>query len=121
MVAMNNQSTGFIGKLQRQCQDDSERWFGDTHAGHNLVHHTLALCGEVGELANLVKKVDRGSLDISDAATRVHLAEECADIFTYLLNVADLLQIDLEQAYHIVRGKNDKRFIQQRQEREAKK
>jgi len=121
MVAMSNQSTGFIVQLQKQCQDDSERWFGDTHAGHSLVHQTLALAGEVGELANIVKKIDRKSLDISDAATRIHLAEECADILTYLLNVADLLQIDLEQAYHIVRGKNEKRFMAARAEREAKK
>jgi len=117
-MGVSNQSTGLLVALGKQCKEDSEKWFGDTEAKSSLVHHTLALCGETGELANIVKKIDRKSLDINDPAVRVHLAEECADILTYLLNVTDMLGIDLERAYHIVRGKNDIRFTAQRRERE---
>ena len=119
-MGMSNQSTGFLKALGRQCQEDSIRWFGDSTAKTSLAHHTLALCGEVGELANIVKKIDRGSLDVNDPVVRVHLAEECADVLTYLLNVADMLGVDLETAYHTVRGKNEVRFTAQRKEREAR-
>jgi len=119
-MGVSNQSTGLLVALGKQCKEDSEKWFGDTAAPRSLAHMTLALCGETGELANVVKKIDRKSLDPNDPAVRVHLAEECADILTYLLNVADMVGIDLEQAYHIVRGKNEKRFTEQRREREAR-
>lgn len=93
--------------LAKQCNDDSLRWFPNSH---NVVHHTLSLCGEAGELANLVKKIDRGSLDIRDANTRYRLMMETTDVFVYLLNIAFLLGLDLQKAYDHVRAENEKRF-----------
>src|SRR3954468_22305442 len=90
------------GKLARQCVDNSERWFGDTvklGTLDALVHHVLSLCGEAGEVANLVKKVHRGSLDLHDAGTRHDLVMEITDVYTYLLNIAGMLNVDLEKAY----------------------
>lgn len=108
----------YLGELSIQCVNDSERWFGDTHAAHSIPHHTLALAGEVGEFANIVKKIDRGSLSMNDAKVRVDLAMELTDIFVYLLNLAGLCGVDLEKSYERVRGLNEKRFIAQRKERE---
>lgn len=107
-------------RMAQQARDDSDRWFGDSHASDSLVHMVLSLCGEAGELANLVKKIDRGSLDIRNANVRYQLMMETTDVFVYLLNIAGMLGLDLERSNDHVRGLNEKRFIAQRQEREGK-
>jgi NTP pyrophosphatase (non-canonical NTP hydrolase) len=109
-----------LEEMSQQCLEDSERWFGDSHTCKSIPHHTLAMCGEVGEFANVVKKIERGSLQLGDAATRLKLAMELADTFTYMLNLAGLLGIDLEKTYHYVRGENEKRFMAQRAERASR-
>jgi NTP pyrophosphatase (non-canonical NTP hydrolase) len=111
--------TGVLRDMGAQCSEDSERWFGDVGT-NNIVHHTLGMCGEVGEFANLVKKVDRGSLNLGDASTRVKLAEELTDTFVYMLNIAHLLGVDLEKSYVSVRAQNEKRFMEARRQRESK-
>lgn len=79
-----------------------------------LEYLTNALAGEVGEVANLVKKVvrsvvyGRGDLRLDDV--RQELAEEIADVFTYLLTIAGLLGLDLEKTYLQKLEKNRKRF-----------
>lgn len=109
-----------LGKLSIQCVQDSRKWFGDTTASGSVIHHSLALAGEVGEFCNIVKKIDRGSLEFKDAAVRYDLQMELTDILIYVLNLAGLLGVDLEKAYEHKRGINDKRFMEQRREREAK-
>lgn len=115
---MGIKSVSHTGELSRQCMEDSERWFGDVPASHSVVHHALSLAGEVGEFCNIVKKVDRGSLQFSDASTRVALAMELTDVYVYLLNLAGILDIDLEESYKIVRGQNETRFMPARAKRE---
>ncbi len=79
-----------------------------------LEYLTNALAGEVGEVANLVKKVvrsvvyGRGDLRLDDV--RQELAEEITDVFTYLLTIAGLLGLDLEKTYLQKLEKNRKRF-----------
>lgn len=79
-----------------------------------LEYLTNALAGEVGEAANLVKKVvrsvvyGRGDLRLDDV--KQELAEEIADVFTYLLTIASLLGLDLEKTYLQKLEKNRKRF-----------
>lgn len=41
-----------------------------------------AVCGELGELANVLKKVRRGDITLDEA--RPALGKECADVVTYL-------------------------------------
>jgi NTP pyrophosphatase (non-canonical NTP hydrolase) len=108
-------------KLSMQAREDSKRWFGDSMAHDDLGHMVLALCGEAGELANLVKKLQRGSLDLRDASTRHKVMMETTDIFVYLLNVAGILGLDLERSNEYVRGLNEKRFMEERAQREAKR
>ncbi|MCA9339739.1 MAG: nucleotide pyrophosphohydrolase [Candidatus Saccharibacteria bacterium] len=110
-----------LADMARQCLSDSERWFGDQpHIIHSIPYHTLAMAGEVGEFANVVKKIQRGSLDMKDAKVRVQLASELTDVFVYILNIAALMNIDLGKTYEMVRANNERRFSQQRKEREAK-
>lgn len=108
-----------LAELSVQCVDDSNRWFGDT-AGTSVPHHSLALAGEVGEFCNIVKKIERGSLSLDDARTRYDLAMELTDVLVYVLNLAGMMNIDLEKSYELVRSNNEKRFMAERALREAK-
>jgi len=85
-----------------------------------MMHNTLALAGEVGEFANILKKIDRGSLQYGDAIVRKDLAFELADIYIYVLNLAGIMDVDLEQLYKLKRAENDQRFMVQRRLREAR-
>jgi len=53
----------------------------------------LALCGEAGELANILKKQWRG-----DSLDRTALIAELADIRIYLEHLASHLGVDLDEA-----------------------
>src|SRR3954462_3665178 len=95
--------------LVRQCQEDSQRWFPGT-TQDNLPFLVLALAGEVGELANVVKKIVRGSLDPQDAAVKRQLDMETTDCLVYLLNIFGVLNVDPKRAYDNVRQLNEVRF-----------
>lgn len=94
--------------LSSQCLDDSKRWFPS--AAPSIVHHCLGLAGETGEFIDIVKKIDRGSIDSKDAAVKRNLAMELTDVFIYVLNLAGLMGIDLEKTYQLKRAENEKRF-----------
>lgn len=102
-----SEPSGLLKELAEQCVADTDRWFGDKDV-NNLPFMVLALCGETGELANLIKKVERGSLPFEEAVEDIR--EETVDVFTYLLNVAGLLGMDLEHAYRMKRYRNETRF-----------
>ena len=55
-----------------------------------------AVLGELGEAANLIKKVERGDLTLDDA--RADLAKEFADVVTYLDILAFRAGVDLGRA-----------------------
>ncbi len=95
-------------QLAMECMKDSRRWFPDTSP--DLVHHTLSLCGEVGEFANILKKVDRGDLNYNDAVVKHKLAMELTDVFIYLLNIAGLMRVNLHESYKVKRQENERRF-----------
>ncbi len=97
-----------FAKQARECLEDSKRWF--PHVANSITHVTLGMAGEAGEFANIVKKIERGDLDINDAATRIRLREEATDIYIYLLNIAGLLNFDLSKSYYATRANNEKRF-----------
>jgi MazG-like nucleotide pyrophosphohydrolase family protein len=87
-----------LGLVGRACRRNSERWFPDLHAanrGHMDVYYTLGLIGEAGEVANKVKKSQRGIGDV----THDEMRSELADVFSYLLLLAGELQIDLVRAW----------------------
>lgn len=68
----------------------------------------LSLFGEVGEAANIVKKVIRGDFDLSDKYE--DLKEEIADIFIYVLKLSYQLNFSLEDAYLKKMTKNTEKF-----------
>src|SRR5690348_6698183 len=71
-----------------------------------LTFFTTALAGEVGELCNLIKKLERAKVGGLDAGTTTKatditkemLEEEIGGILIYLDLLASLMDIDLEKA-----------------------
>lgn len=97
-----------LGRLAEKAIQDSKLWFPKTAS--NLSHHVLGMCGETGELANLVKKIERGSLDPAQATVRHQLVMENTDVLIYNLCVFGLLRADPLRAYNAVRAQNVQRF-----------
>jgi NTP pyrophosphatase (non-canonical NTP hydrolase) len=95
-----------IREMQVACTADSERWF--PHLKDDLKHQVLGLCGEAGELANLIKKWDRGTM--SEEELSMLAAGELADILVYLCTTANVLNVDLEKEFNDKRRINDVRF-----------
>ena len=62
-----------------------------------LLHGTLGLVGEAGEVANLVKKFDRGDFSFEELLDQ--LQGELADVLIYLFKLSYQSGIDLEQAF----------------------
>lgn len=101
--------TGDLKDLVLQCKLDSQRWFPDTwNDDTSLLYQAVALAGEVGELCNLVKKVQRGTLSLEEA--RAELGEEAIDVLIYLCNIFALLEVDPVKIYAIKRRRNEARF-----------
>lgn len=71
-----------------EAYNECEKW---SHA-----QWMQALVGEVGELANFLKKVDRGDYPIESISEEI--ADELADIQTYLDLLAHKLKVDLGEA-----------------------
>jgi NTP pyrophosphatase (non-canonical NTP hydrolase) len=99
-----------INAIVDKCREDSFRWFPQVQGEviPSLIHHTLALAGEVGELANIVKKIDRGDrhyVDVKD-----DMEKEVADILIYVANIAGILDMNLAQAFHDKSAFNERRF-----------
>ena len=99
---------GELFRLSQQAHKDSQKWFPETAT--DLGHLTLAMCGEVGEVANIVKKLQRGDRSLKDANTRYELMMEITDVQTYLFAIAGLLGLDLDKSVQHVRSENEKRF-----------
>lgn len=73
-----------------------------------LRHNVLALAGEVGELANLVKKFERGDFPYDQLMDLV--PGELADVLIYLIKIAYQSGLDLEHAFLEKLSENERRF-----------
>lgn len=93
--------------IQIQCIEDNKAWFPDV--APDLGHHLIGMIGEVGEFAEIVKKVDRGSRELNDE-TYAEMALELVDVLIYLCSCASILNVDLAKLYHQKREYNDNRF-----------
>ncbi|MGW5380699.1 nucleotide pyrophosphohydrolase [Nocardia sp. NPDC003999] len=99
-----------IERLQTMiAQFAAQREWQRFHTPKNLV---MALTGEVGELSELFQWLnDEESATITaDPALRVRVEEEAADVFIYLLRLADVLDVDLVAAVEAKLRKNAERY-----------
>lgn len=91
-----------IRSLQDYLQQFAdERDWGQFHNPKNLI---MALVGEVGELAEIFQwlTTEQSAGVMRDGVAAVRVSQELADVFGYVLRLADVLDIDLEAA---LRGK----------------
>jgi NTP pyrophosphatase (non-canonical NTP hydrolase) len=95
-----------INDIVQQCLDDSDKWFPDLNGDLSFLF--IAILGELGEAANIYKKMLRGSRTTGDEGE--YLREEIVDTFIYLCNIAGTLGIDLAAGYAAKRKKNVERF-----------
>jgi len=96
--------------LAGEMRANSERWFPQLHDGTKdlSVFYALGLAGEVGEVANVVKKMQRDTG--FDVALYAGLAAELADVFVYLLLLADECGVDLLLEYRHKVTVNEQRW-----------
>jgi len=87
-----------IADLQRQLRDFSaERQWDQYLTPKNLV---MALVGEVGELTELFQWLtpEESVQVMADEDSATSVRDEMADVFAYLLRLADVLDVDIEEA-----------------------
>lgn len=63
----------------------------------NLEYPTLGLTGEAGEVANIVKKIQRDHGGVINDDTRAKLKDELGDVLWYISACADELGLTLEE------------------------
>ncbi|WP_061960527.1 nucleotide pyrophosphohydrolase [Demequina flava] len=89
--------TDSIAHLTHEIREFArERDWEQFHDPKSLV---LALVGEVGELAELFQWVPAADAvaEFQDPARKQRAGEEIADVLTYLLRLADVLEIDIAE------------------------
>lgn len=64
----------------------------------STAHWLQAVVGELGELANVLKKVDRGDFDANSPEVKKQIEDELADVQTYLDILAFRLGVSLGAA-----------------------
>ena len=75
---------------------------------------TVALAGEVGEIANPLKKFmrdsERNGIDLTKYdALKTQLREELIDVFIYIMKLADVIGVDMEEAYYEKVARNEQK------------
>lgn len=92
--------------LAVDCMRDSEYWFPGLHRnGPPVTHYALGLAGEVGELVNLIKKRNRGEQFLQQT-----YADEIADVFIYLVDLAHSLGINVWDAFEAKHAELEERW-----------
>lgn len=89
---------------------------------HSVRNLSLALMGEVGELAELLQWIDDN--DVSKflaSGGRERLGQELADILFYLVRVADVAGVDLSSAVQAKLGENSLKYPVEKSKGNAKK
>lgn len=80
------------------------------HIPRNLV---MAICGEAGELAaefQWLRDEEATALSDSNNPKRQAVVDEMADVFIYLVRLADILEVDLIEASRSKIRRNEARF-----------
>src|SRR4051812_6365061 len=75
---------------------------------HDLKSLTLALTGEVGEVAELVQWLPAEA--VIDEGLRERLGDELADVLLSLLRLADVAGVSLGEAALVKLARNEERF-----------
>lgn len=99
-----------IEDLQRQYREFvAERDWEQFHNPKNLV---MALAGEAGELTEIFQWLTEAesAAVMADETSAVQVRDELADVFAYLVRLADVLGVDLERAFTEKMIKNARKY-----------
>jgi|TARA_B100001094_G_C17563020_1_gene499232 NTP pyrophosphatase (non-canonical NTP hydrolase) len=78
---------------------------------HNPKNLTTALSVEASELLEIFQWSNDGGLsEIQNETTRKEIEEEIADVFNYIVRLADILDVDLEKASMLKIDENEKKY-----------
>lgn len=101
--------TGLSDLTTRLREFSDARDWDRFHTPKNLV---MALSGEVGELIALFQWLTppESAAIMADDSTAPNVRDEIADVFIYLVRLADTLGIDLLDAAHAKIDRNETRF-----------
>lgn len=112
----------FLARFRNVNVARADRDFHDYDLPSSTLFFAVGAAGEMGELLNLVKKLERkahGGPDVgnsvkADEITNEHLEEEFGGLLTYLDLLASRYQINLEEAltktFNKVSDKLDSRY-----------
>ena len=105
---MSAQPPDSLAQLQlRLRQFAQERGWGQFHAPKNLA---CALAVEAAELLEPFQWMSEAQSSTLNATQRAHVEQEMADVLLYLLQLANVLEVDLLQAAHAKMDLNAQRF-----------
>ncbi len=85
----------------------AERDWEQFHTPKNL---SMALAGEAGELLEIFQWLTPDQSVDLDQATIHHVGEELVDVLQYVVRIADLLDIDLDEAFWDKFERNSERY-----------
>ena len=86
-----------IDKIKKKLRSFSKDRDWDKY--HNPKNLVMALSGEIGELVEIFQWLDEEqSIKIKSTSEIQSIKEELADIFIYLIRLADKLDIDIEES-----------------------
>jgi len=85
----------------------AERDWEQFHTPKNL---SMALAGEAGELIEIFQWLTPEQSSDLDGKTRQHAGEELVDILQYVVRIADILEIDLSEAFWTKFQQNAERY-----------
>ena len=78
---------------------------------HNPKNLATALSVEASELLEIFQWSNDGGLsEIHNEATREEIEKEIADVFNYIVRLADVLDVDLEKASMLKIDENEKKY-----------
>ena len=103
-----------LKKLQKEFDKEIFKKYDKSPEG--LLFSIVALCGEIGEAANIVKKYyrkekfNRETKEDKERDYIKEIKEELTDVFIYLLIFANKFDWDIEKSFLEKTKKNKKRF-----------
>jgi NTP pyrophosphatase (non-canonical NTP hydrolase) len=95
------------GLTERLREFAARRRWEEYHTPKNLA---MALSGEAGELIELFQWLTPEESQAIMAGKRAEVEDELADVFIYLVRLADVLGVDLIKAAHAKIDRNETRF-----------
>lgn len=105
-----NEPAAALRDLQSVLREFAER--RDWRQFHTPKNLAMALAGETGEVSSLFQWLtpEQSKTIMAEPGRAQHVREELADVFAYLLQLADVLEVDLVDALHHKVAINEKRY-----------